>query len=390
MNKTSPQTPQAPPQARVFACSFFAYYAYVGMFAPFASLYFQESHMSGAQIGILMTLMQVTRIVGPNLWGYLAERAGQRLGVLRATGFAALLCLPVFWLGPNFLLFFWIMLLLNSFTSAQIPLSEAILLSEMRGDLSHYGRLRLWGSVGFVTSVMLGGLLLDHFGVRLFVPLAIGFMVAVCLLNLRLSEPKLAEPVPGTGAGWSLLLQKPVLAFFASTCLMVAAHASLYVYYSLYLETIGYSKAVIGAMWSLGVLAEIVFFYYQAPLFRRFGARRLMLVSLVIGVARFIMIGAGATSLWLLLLAQILHAATFGAHHSASVMVMQRWFSGPLQARGQAWYISISYGIGGSLGGLLMSLGWQRIGGPSVYYMAAAMVAAAFVAAQLSFRWQKA
>ncbi len=89
-----------------------------------------------------------------------------------------------------------------------------------------------------------------------------------------------------------------------------------------------------------------------------------------------------------LLVAQILHAATFGVHHSASVVIMQRWFSGPLQARGQVWYISISYGIGGSLGGLLMSLGWEKIGPASVYYMAAVMAAAAWGAAHLSFRWQ--
>ena len=186
----------------------------------------------------------------------------------------------------------------------------------------------------------------------------------------------------------ALLQRREVIAFFASTFLMIAAHASLYVYYSLYLADIGYSKTVIGLMWSLGVIAEIAFFYWQAPLFRRFGVRRLMIASLAIGVVRFLMIGLGAESLVLLLVAQLLHAATFGVHHSASVATLQRWFAGPLQARGQALYISISYGLGGTVGGLMMSACWDTLGARPVYVIAAALCLLGWIAAEFSYRWQ--
>ncbi len=169
---------------------------------------------------------------------------------------------------------------------------------------------------------------------------------------------------------------------------MIAAHSSLYVYYSLYLSDMGYSKSVIGLMWSLGVIAEILFFFYQAPLFRRFGVRKLMLFSLGIAVIRFLMIGWGAQSLAILLVAQVLHAATFGVHHSASVATLQRWFAGPLQARGQALYISISYGLGGTVGGLLLSACWDTFGARWVYVLAAIMSLLGLIAAQLSYRWQ--
>jgi PPP family 3-phenylpropionic acid transporter len=141
-------------------------------------------------------------------------------------------------------------------------------------------------------------------------------------------------------------------------------------------------------MWSLGVVAEILFFYFQAPLFRRFGVATLMLTSLLIGVVRFLMIGFGAESVVMLLIAQILHAATFGVHHSASVATLQRWFSGPLQARGQALFISVSYGLGGSLGGLLLSACWDTFGARWVYVLAAIMSLLGLFAAQLSYRWQ--
>jgi PPP family 3-phenylpropionic acid transporter len=262
------------------------------------------------------------------------------------------------------------------------------MLSAMRGDLTHYGRLRLWGSVGFIVSVMLSGQLLDWFGVGLvpWISLALLAMVAAVTLNMR-EEGTSHSDVPVLSVR-ELLRQKEVVAFFVSTFLMVAAHASLYVYYSLYLAGLGYSKTVIGLMWSLGVIAEIAFFYWQAPLFRRYGVRWLMLASLAIGVVRFLMIGFGASSLFLLLVAQVLHAATFGVHHSASVATLQRWFSGPLQARGQALFISISYGLGGTLGGLLLSACWDTFGARVVYVLAAVMCGLGWVAAVLSYRWQ--
>jgi PPP family 3-phenylpropionic acid transporter len=113
-----------------------------------------------------------------------------------------------------------------------------------------------------------------------------------------------------------------------------------------------------------------------------------MLLALGIGVLRFLLIGFGAESLLLLLFAQLLHAASFGAHHSASVATLQRWFGGPLQASGQALFISISYGLGGTAGGLLMSACWDTLGSSAVYVIAALLCLFAWVAAALSYRWQ--
>jgi len=377
-----------PAQSLNFALFFFAYYGYVGVFSPYASLYFADKGISATQIGVLMSLMQVMRIFGPNLWGWVADHTSQRVLVLRVTSIAAALAFcGMFW-GETFGFFFALMVTVNLFTSAQGPLSEALMLSAMRGDLTHYGRLRLWGSVGFISAVMVSGQLLDWFGIALVPWISLLLLALVAFAAMNMVEEGGAHHAHDTPSVRSLLRQREVIAFFASTFLMVAAHASLYVYYSLYLADIGYSKTVIGLMWSLGVLVEILFFFYQAPLFRRFGVRPLMLFSLVIAVVRFLMIGFGAQSLVVLLLAQVLHAATFGVHHSASVATLQRWFSGPLQARGQALYISISYGLGGTLGGLLLSACWDTFGARLVYLIAALMSLLGLLAAILSYRWQ--
>ena len=377
-----------PAQSLNFALFFFAYYGYVGVFSPYASLYFADRGLSATQIGILMSLMQVMRIFGPNVWGWVADQSRRRVLVLRLTSVAAALTFCGMFVGQSFMFFFALMVTVNLFTSAQGPISEALMLSSMRGDLTHYGRVRLWGSVGFIVLVTLSGYALDWQGIELMPWIALLMLVMVTSVTFSLHEEPATQHAQPSNSVRELLSRKSVLSFFASTFLMIAAHSSLYVYYSLYLSDMGYSKSVIGLMWSLGVIAEILFFFYQAPLFRRFGVRKLMLFSLAIAVIRFLMIGWGAQSLAILLVAQVLHAATFGVHHSASVATLQRWFAGPLQARGQALYISISYGLGGTVGGLLLSACWDTFGARWVYVLAAIMSLLGLIAAQLSYRWQ--
>jgi MFS transporter, PPP family, 3-phenylpropionic acid transporter len=377
-----------PKQSISFALFFFAYYGYVGVFSPFASLYFADRGMTAAQIGMLMSLVQVMRIFGPNLWGWVADRQHQRVNVLRITATAAVVTFSGFFFGQTFTQFFIVMVVVNLFVSAQGPLSEALMLSEMRGDLTHYGRLRLWGSVGFILTVTLAGPLLDWYGIRLMPAIALALLMLVLAASFRMQESSHGGIHQDAPSVLAQLRRREVIAFFTSTFLMIAAHASLYVFYSLYLAQIGYSNTVIGLMWSLGVVVEIVFFFYQAPIFKRFGVRKLMIASLLIAVVRFLMIGFGAQSLVLLLIAQVMHAATFGVHHSASIATLQRWFSGPLQARGQALYTSISYGLGGTLGGLILGGLWDTFGSRTVYLAAAVFSLAGAGAAVLCYRWQ--
>jgi PPP family 3-phenylpropionic acid transporter len=377
-----------PKQSFSFAFFFFAYYGFIGMLSPYASLFFADKGMTATQIGILMSLMQVMRIFGPNLWGWVADYTQKRVTVLRFTALAALIAFSGMFFGQTFMHFFAVMVAVNAFTSAQGPLSEALMLSEMRGDLTHYGRLRLWGSIGFIAAVTLAGQLLDWGGIDLMPWIAFFMLALVLAASLRMQETPQAYAHRDSPSVMALLKRREIGAFFVSTFLMIAAHAALYVFFSLYLAQLGYSNTVIGLMWSLGVVVEIVFFFYQAPIFRRFGVPTLMLASLLIAVVRFLLIGFCAQSLFWLLIAQVLHAATFGVHHSASVAMLQRWFSGPLQARGQALFISISYGLGGTLGGLVLSVFWDRFGAQAVYLMAAGFALAGALAAALSYHWQ--
>ena len=378
-----------PTQFFNYAAFLFFYYAYAGTFSSYASLFFADRGMTVAQIGVLMALIQVLRIIGPNLWGWVADHSEHRVRVLRMTGLAAMAAFSGFFVGSAFAHFFAAMVLLNLFTSAQAPLCEALMLSEMRGDMTYYGRIRLWGSIGFIIMMMVTAYVMDWFGTGALPWSAGALLLCTWLAALRLRDvPR--QPHQGPPAALlALLRRREVMAFFVSSALMIAAHMALYTFYSLYLARHGYSKALIGAMWSLGVVAEVILFYYQGPLLRRWGARRLLLATCVAGALRFVLIGAGAQSLLVLAVAQVLHAATFALHHSSSVLAMQRWFAGPLQARGQALYTSLSYGIGGSLAGVALSRCWENFGAESIYYVAAVLCVLAGIASALSFHWQR-
>jgi PPP family 3-phenylpropionic acid transporter len=377
-----------PLQAFNFSLFLFAYYAYAGTFGTYATLYFAARGLSVPQIGILMSLIPVMRIVGPNLWGYAADRSGRRALVLRLTALGALLSFIWIFFAHSYVQFFIVIMLVNLFASAQSPLCDALMLAEMRGDLSNYGKLRLWGSLGFIVAVMGAGYFLDWFGTEALLLLTCMLLALVFGASLRIREvahPAHAHEAPPL---WSVLRKPEVGAFFLSAALMCGAHMALYAFYSLYLERAGYSKPLIGAMWALGVVAEVAFFYFQSHVFARFGARRVMLAAFGAAALRFAMTGAAPSLLWVMILAQLLHAATFAAHHSACVISMQRWFAGPLQASGQALYMSVAYGVGCTLGGLVLTWCWDRAGPQQMFYVAAAMTIAGAAAAWWSFRCQ--
>jgi PPP family 3-phenylpropionic acid transporter len=144
--------------------------------------------------------------------------------------------------------------------------------------------------------------------------------------------------------------------------LMSSAHGVYYVFYSIHLDALGYSKGMIGLLWSLGVLVEIGLFMVMAPLMKRYSLRLLLLVTYAVAVVRFLMIGWGGESLVLLLIAQTLHGVTFGVHHAASIAAVNDWFPKHIHARGQALYSSLSFGGGGLFGGLVSGLVWDPLG----------------------------
>lgn len=341
---------------------YFFYFAFIGAFSPYFGLYLQSLKFSAWDISVLLSLMQVMRLLAPNLWSALAVHVGGKTTLLRATAAMSVAGFAGFFFASSFAALFAAMALLAFFSSASLPLTETLTLEHLRHRTEHYGRLRLWGSIGFIGAVMAVGWLLDTLPLAILLWVSMFLLVGTLACAFVLPESPRAQtdaPHPPLGAALS---RPQVLAFFAACFLMSAAHGPLYVFYSIHLVDHGYDKTMVGALWSLGVVAEIVVFLFMPGLLRRYSLRAILMFSLACAVGRFLMIGWGVGSLALLLFAQVLHGATFGACHAAAMAALHRWFPGAQLARAQALYGSVSFGAGGMLGGLLSGQSWEAFG----------------------------
>jgi PPP family 3-phenylpropionic acid transporter len=338
------------------------YFAYLGAFAPFFALYLKSEGMSAVEIGVLMASPQFTRIVAPHLWGWLADRGGHRLRIVRLSGLAGTLVFAaVFW-SHSFAALFAVLLGMTFFWSAALPLIEATTLSHLGEELGRYGRIRVWGSVGFILAVVGVGYLLDRLppSALLWVILTLmaGMLLQAMLLNDRPVEPHPGDHVPV----WHIVRQPAVIAIIVASACLAAAHGPYYTFYTIHLVNHGYTKALAGWLWALGVVCEIGIFVWMSRLYRAFSLRTILIASALLAALRFVMIGWGAESVTVLLLAQTLHAASFGAFHAAAIGVIHKLFRGRHQARGQAIYGSLAYGIGGAIGGLASGYAWSGLG----------------------------
>ncbi len=363
---------------------YFFYFAYLGAFAPFFALYLTSVGMTAVEIGVLMALPQLTRILAPHLWGWLADHTGRRIGVVRISGAAGMIAFLGVFTGDSFALLFVVLFAMMFFWSAALPLVEATTLSKLGDDTARYGRIRVWGSVGFIAAVVAVGYLIDATGAHSVLWVIAGLMAGMLLLSFTLAE---ARPEPHESDDlpvWQIVRKPAVLAVIGASALMAAAHGPYYTFYTIHLVDHGYSKSAAGWLWALGVICEIGIFIWMSRLYRAFTLRSILIASTLLAALRFVVIGWGADSIVLLLAAQTLHAASFGSFHAAAIGVVHKLFRGRHQARGQAIYGSLAYGLGGTAGGLASGYAWGGLGPALTFTLAAGC---GLLAAAVLWRW---
>jgi MFS family permease len=240
---------------RRLAGFYFFYFAYLGTFAPFFGLYLESIGLTPFAIGAVLSLPQITRIVAPHLWSWLADRRGTPVGVARLAGLAGTGAFLAIFAGTQFALVFGAILAMTFFWSAALPLMEATTLTHLGDETARYGRIRVWGSVGFIVAVVIVGHLLDH--VRLAAVPVLVFAMMLGMLACLWIVPEARVPHHEEAAPTVKLMLRPeVLALIGAGACMSAAHGPYYTFYSIYLVGEGYSKSATGWLWALGVACE--------------------------------------------------------------------------------------------------------------------------------------
>jgi len=372
---------QATPQQRL-SIWYFWYFAHVGAFTPYFTLYLESLDVPAAIIGLMMSAMLAMRVAAPLLWGYLADRQNEKAQVVRLSAILSLVCFAVLFLTVQIWPIAIAMAAFAFFWSASLPLVEALTLAHLVGAVERYGRVRLWGSVGFIAAVLLTGLWLDQSVLRSLLWIDLGILAALACSAWTLDDPVAGQSATTATLRWADMLRKDVLALLVASLLMAAAHGPFYVFFSIHLVAHGYGKAVVGMLWSLGVVAEIGVFIAMPRLLRQLSARTMLVGSLALAVVRFALIGWMVDSVPAMLLAQLLHGATFGAAHASVVALLNGRFPAAQQARAQALYGSFSVAFGGMLGNLAGGAAWQYWGAELTF-----TVGSVFAAMGLAVAW---
>ena len=362
------------------------YFASLGALVPYWSLYLKSLDFSVTEIGQLFAILMATKIVAPNVWGWIADHTGRRMMIVRiASLLAALTFLGVF-AGSGF---WWIALVMTAFSffwNASLPQFEATTMNHLGGEPQRYSGIRLWGSVGFIIAVVVLGPVLDRFGIG-YLPHVLALVLLLIWVGSLTVPESAAGHLPLDQQRLRDVLKRPVVLSLLATCfLMQASHGPYYAFFTLYLENYGYSTARIGQFWALGVVAEIGVFLLMPVLLPRFGSRRLLLVAVALTGLRWLLIAGFVTSPVVILFAQTLHAASFGLYHAVAIFLVHRLFTGSHQGRGQALYSSVSFGAGGAAGSLISGYLWTGIGPQAMYLLAAAISLVALVVVYAGIR----
>jgi len=376
-----------------FAAVSASYFAHIGFFNPYFPLWLKELGFGLVAISILTSVQAATRLFAPYGWGWLSDHTGERVKLLRYGASMALVCACLLFIDLRPIGLGLVLLAMFTLTSSMMPMSEAAMahLVSQGGafDAKRYGRVRLFGSLGFLVTVFMAGAWFEHFGMQHFPAWTVLSLAAVTLSVWLL--PDLKEAVTHheeTTAVWPVLTQEPVKWFFITAFFHVLSHIGVYVFFSLYLDSLGYSKVWIGMLWAVSVIVEIVWFFTQAKWMPRLPLTAWLVVCSGAMVLRMGLTAQWADVLWVLLIAQALHALTFAANHTVCIALLSHHFPGRLRGRGQALYTVIAYGFPGVLGGLAGGLLSDRFGLQSVYWVSMMTALRATAAAYRVWRIQ--
>lgn len=375
--------PEGTPYWRLSSFYLF-YFASVGALVPFWGLYLQDRGLNAIQISQLMAILMATKIFAPSLWAWIADRRGKRMPIVRSGSLVAALCFLGVYASDSFAWLALVMAAFSFFWNATLPQFEATTFNHLGTDTHRYSLIRLWGSLGFILSVLGLGVLFGNFGRDSLPAIVLTLFVAIWGCSLLVPEAELPRQQRVTAGLWRVLRRPAVIALLVTCFLMQASHGPYYSFFSIYLDATGYSQRMIGFLWALGVFAEIAVFLVAHRLLHRFGPRRLLLVSMALTAIRWLLVARFVDALPVLLFTQLLHAASFGTYHAGAMHLIHRYFQGRHLGQGQALYSSVSFGAGGALGSVLAGYVWVTAGPQQAFMLAAAIAALGML---VSWRW---
>lgn len=355
---------------------YFWYYSIVGTFLPYWSLYLQDQGFNYKEIGLLSSIAILTRIFAPFIWGFIADKTGKRMLLVRiATWMEAVIWFLIFIIPNNMQSIALLMLIFSFFQNAILAQFEGVTLFWL-GDkhTESYGKIRKWGSIGFIVGVFNIGTILDIVDIHYLPMMLLCIAFTAFIWSFTIKEPNSAPSSQKNLEPLLPILKKPIVAaFFIIEFIMLFSQAPFYSFYSNYLKFAGYSTTQIGFLWSVGVIAEIIMFNYANFFLNRFSWRNLVTLCLIMTCIRFVLVGLFPNHFYIQFISQCFHAFSFGLFHIIAMRIILQNFNAKLQGRGQALY-STMWGLGVASGSILAGQYWEQVSGEYIFIIAGCSV----------------
>jgi len=369
------------PRDRIrFSLFYFCYYAAVGAYTAYVGRWVTSLGYGGYVVGAMLGLWYATRIVSPPAWAALVVRSA-RPGMWLVYGTAlGLLCFAGFTVTRPVAGLLAVMTAFGFFYNAVLPQFEAMTLTALGPDSHDYGRIRLWGSLGFVLVAGSYGAALDRLGDSAFPWISLPLLVIALLAAWPHRNDQPPEHIAKIADAGHLWKRPGVRRFLLVALLAQAGFGTFYVFFTLHLQDHHHDGFAVGMLWAAGVVAEIVMFWFAPGLVARVGASRLLGWCLLVGALRWTVTALYAESFAIMFAAQLTHAFSFAVFQSCCMQLMAQYFPGRRAAAGQSLLYGFSSGVGGVLGAAVAAVLWHYGRGEWAFLGGGALTAMAWVA----------
>lgn len=365
-----------------------ALFSVVGVQMPYWPLWLEAQGLTAGQIGVLLAVGFWAKVLANPVIGRAVDVHGKRRGPMIVLATIALAAFGLFEVAEGFPALLGLSILSTAAFAALMPLGENITLLTVYERKLDYGRIRLWGSLSFIVGSVLGGRLLLDLPADVILWAILGgvaLTIGACALLPDVATRPAGEKTPPPRIG-PVLRHPAFLLFLAAASFIQASHAVYYGFATIHWQSAGLSEDLIGGLWAIGVVAEVVLFIFGNRLVDRFGPARLLMIGGLGGALRWSILAFTADPV-VLAPVQTLHALTFGATHLGAMHFIARAVPQAYSGRAQALYSSAALGAGmgiamGGAGRL-----YEAVAGGAFVVMALLGVMGLLAAHLLSARW---
>ena len=356
-----------------FATLQFLSFASLSLLGTYGNVYFKRRGLSDIQLGILFAVPSAVSIFSPMIWGLTSDLLQRRKPIVITMHLVSAVLFPLFWFlsSQTFVLICIIMGLFSFFFRPSIPLIDTWTLDYLSNKGGDYGRIRSWGSVGYMVPLLLSILIFSSSSggtAEVLLPMFFGVSGFRLLAAIQASYMPDMSPSGREKMDWKALkiyLHPFAIVFFFCVFVRSFVFSPFFAFFNVYLDTLGVTDNMKGLPWIVAVGAEVIMLAFSNKLIQRFGAVTAIICAYVAMAIRFFVLAA-APSWEIILVVQLLHALPFGAYHPAAIQIINRITPEAFRATGQT-LVSVIGGIGGILGNLIGGV-WASSYGYVVLY----------------------